>query len=229
MAGIAISPSILAANFSNLAKDIQSVEIAGADGIHMDVMDGHFVPNISFGPVVIASVRKVTQLPFWSHLMIDEPDRYFQPFYEAGSNGIYIHPETGHDMVGLSKQIHDLGIEAGIVLNPETSVDSIKAVLDRFERVLVMTVHPGFGGQSFMDDVAEKITVIRRLTSSWSRRPFIEVDGGINLETTPRVVEAGVDILVVGSAIFGTSDPGEALIKIREKAEKAKLNSLFKN
>ena len=222
MARIAICPSILDADFSCLGEEIRSVEKAGADGIHMDVMDGHFVPNISFGPVVILSVRQVTHLPFWSHLMIEEPDQYIPLFCKAGSNGIYIHPETGYNMEILSNQIHDLGMEAGIVLNPETTVDSVKSLLDRFERILVMTVHPGFGGQKFMNDMVSKITIIRRMTSSWGQRPLVEVDGGINLETTPRVVEAGADILVIGSAIFGAGDPGEALIKIREKSKHTK-------
>lgn len=222
MARIAICPSILDADFSCLAKEIQSVEMSGADCIHMDVMDGHFVPNLSFGPVVISSLRRVTQLPFWSHLMIEQPEKYIPLFYEAGSNGIYVHPETNTNIETLSDQIHNLGMEAGIVLNPETTVDSVKSIINQFERILVMTVHPGFGGQKFMHDMVNKIRVIRRLTSSWKQRPLMEVDGGINLETAPYVVGAGADILVIGSAIFGSGDPGKTLMQIRNKCEQTK-------
>jgi ribulose-phosphate 3-epimerase len=219
MTRIQICPSILAADFSRLAEEIVFVEKAGADGIHLDVMDGHFVPNLTIGPVVVRSLRKVTKLPFWSHLMIEAPEKYIKAFYDAGSDGIYIHPETGRDMVALSDEIHTLGIQAGITLNPETSVESIESIIKKFDRILIMTVHPGFGGQTFMSDMVEKISTVKRLISSWSSPPLLEVDGGIDVNTAPVVVKAGVDILVSGSAIFSTDDPSVALKEIRKKAE----------
>ena len=221
MRRIEIYPSILSADFSRLADQIAQVEKAGADGIHMDVMDGHFVPNISFGPVVVRSIRKTTRLCFWAHLMIENPNQYLEPFCKAGVEGIFVHPETGEDMAALSEQIHAMDMEAGVAINPETGIDVIEASLPHFERVLVMTVHPGFGGQSFMAEPLEKIITLKKRTASWSRPPLIEVDGGIDVQTAPPTVRAGADALVAGSAIFGTEDPAAALKAIRKAAEEA--------
>jgi len=218
---IEIYPSILSADFSCLADHIAQVEEAGADGIHLDVMDGHFVPNISFGPVVVRSIRKTTRLCFWAHLMIENPGQYLEPFHKAGVDGIFIHPETGDDITALSKQIHGLDMEAGVAINPETGVDVIEASLRHFERILVMTVNPGFSGQSFMAEPLKKIIALKEITASWSGPPLIEVDGGIDVQTAPPTVRAGADALVAGSAIFGKDDPAAALKAIRKAAEEA--------
>lgn len=220
MRKVFIYPSILSADFCRLAEEIALVENAGADGIHLDVMDGHFVPNISFGPPIIRSVRKVTELPFWAHLMIEEPRKYLKAFSDAGANGIVVHAEVEDDLVLLADTIHDLGLEAGVALNPKTDVKAIEDVLDPFERLLIMTVNPGFGGQSFMSEPLKKIRILRERTASWSRPPVIEVDGGIDPETAPRAVEAGADALVAGSAVFHADDPASALKSIREEAER---------
>lgn len=221
MGRIAVYPSILSADFSRLAEEIALIEEAGADGIHLDVMDGHFVPNISFGPVVVRSIRKVTKLPFWAHLMIEEPNRYLEDFRDGGVEGIIVHSEIEDDLSPLADRIHDLGIQAGVALNPETGIDRIGEVLDRFERILVMTVNPGFGGQSFIPDPLKKIGLLKRRTASWSHPPVIAVDGGIDAGNVSEVVEAGADVVVAGSAIFRADDPVSALRSIRREAEKS--------
>ena len=219
MRKIKIYPSLLAADFSRLAGQIGEIEKAGADGIHLDVMDGHFVPNISFGPVVIRSIRKTTTLNFWAHLMITDPDKYLKPFHEAGVQGITIHPETGKEIGVLADEIHDLGLSAGVALNPDTDIDVVENVLHKFERILIMSVHPGFGGQSFMPEVLDKIEALDRLFSTMADPPNIDVDGGIDVHTAPRVVKAGATGLVVGSAIFRADNLNSALQSIREAVE----------
>ncbi|MBN2028999.1 ribulose-phosphate 3-epimerase [bacterium] len=216
-----IRPSILSSDFSRLAEEIQLVEKAGADGIHLDIMDGHFVPNISFGPSLVHSIRKVTQLPFWAHLMIEKPGDYVEAFRDAGVNGITIHCEIDEDWVELADRIRGLGMGVGITLNPETPLRKIEPVLDRFERVLVMTVHPGFGGQAFMGEVLEKIRALSRMAFSLPHLPIVEVDGGIDEVTTPLVVEAGATCLIVGAAIYQAPDPVLAFQKIKVAAEQA--------
>lgn len=218
MERIKIYPSVLSADFRCLAEQIRTVEDAGADGIHLDVMDGHFVPNITFGPVVIRWIRRLTRLSCWAHLMIMEPEKYIPAFHEIGMDGITVHPETGHDLSALSAQIQGLGMKAGLALNPETDASVIEPVLDRFERVLVMTVRPGFGGQAFMEDQVEKIRQLRRMTSSRAVPFEIDVDGGIDPGTAPVVVRAGASGLVAGSAIFSQPDPAKAMDAIRGAA-----------
>ena len=221
MGRVALYPSILSADFSRLAEEIALVEKAGVDGLHLDVMDGHFVPNISFGPVVVRSIRKVTKLPFWAHLMIEEPNKYLEAFRDGGVEGIIVHAEIEDDLTFLAERIHTLGIQAGVALNPETDVGRIEGVLDRFDRILVMTVHPGFGGQSFLPEPLEKIVDLKHRSASWSQSVVVAVDGGIDGKNVFSVVEAGADVVVVGSAIFGADDPVAALRSIRNKAGKS--------
>jgi ribulose-phosphate 3-epimerase len=219
---ISIFPSILSADFSRLGEQIRTVEGAGADGIHLDIMDGHFVPNLTIGPHAVQSIRKVTRLPFWAHLMIEEPAEFIPRFFKAGSNGILVHPENGKDVGALIDQIHDLGIHAGVALNPETGLDSVRPHLERIERILLMTVHPGFGGQEFIDGMFEKISAARKLADSVSRPPVIEVDGGVHEGNIRDVVLAGADSIVAGSAIFDSPDPAETLAVFKRHAQSAK-------
>ena len=221
MGRIEIYPSLLAADFSCLAEQIQCVERAGADGIHLDIMDGHFVPNITFGPVVVRSVRRTTNLPFWAHLMIEEPEKYIEPFYKAGVQGLVVHAEIERDVAQLAAQIHALGLMAGISLNPETGSETIFHILDQFERIIIMTVHPGFGGQSFIPEPLKKITELKKQIDHKKRPPLFEVDGGVDIHTASLVALAGGDILIAGSSIFKESDPAEALLAIRNAAETA--------
>ena len=210
---IEIAPSILSADFARLADEIAEVESAGVKIIHLDVMDGHFVPNITIGPLVIAKLRKYSGLVFDSHLMISEPDRYAERFIEAGVDHITFHIETTNEPEKLIDKLHGLGVTAGICLNPETPVEAIEAVAPLCDMVLVMTVHPGFGAQKFIGDAAKKIVKIREIVGPDIR---IEVDGGIDLQTAPIVVSYGADTLVAGNAIFSKPDRIAAVNAIRE-------------
>ena len=209
-------PSVLSADFARLAEEIAEITEAGVNIVHLDVMDGHFVPNITFGPPVIAKLRKVSGLVFDAHLMISEPAKYAEPFARAGVDHITFHIEAADDPQGLVEKLHELGCTAGICLNPETPVEAIEAVAPLCEMVLVMTVHPGFGGQSFMPEAAKKIARIRKIVGSDIR---IEVDGGIDPQTAPTVVSYGADTLVAGNAIFAKSDRVAAINAIREACE----------
>jgi ribulose-phosphate 3-epimerase len=213
---VEIVPSILSADFARLADEIAVVESAGVNMVHLDVMDGHFVPNITIGPPVIAKLRKCSRLVFDAHLMISEPDKYVEAFAKAGADHITFHIETANQPLKLIDKLHDLGCTAGICLNPETSVDAIKSVGPHCEMVLVMTVRPGFGGQQFMPEAAKKISVIRDIVGPDIR---IEVDGGIDPKTSPIVVSYGADTLVAGNAIFAKKDRIAAIKAIRKAAE----------
>jgi ribulose-phosphate 3-epimerase len=209
---IEIAPSILAADFARLADEIAVVESAGVNMVHLDVMDGHFVPNITIGPPVIAKLRDCTNLVFDAHLMISEPARYAQAFVEAGANHITFHIEVADKARELIDRLHALGATAGICLNPETPVEAIEKIAPLCDMVLVMTVHPGFGGQKFMPDAAKKVTRVREIVGPDIR---IEVDGGIDPDATPTVVSYGADTLVVGNAIFSKPDRVAAINAIR--------------
>jgi ribulose-phosphate 3-epimerase len=209
---IEIVPSVLSADFARLADEIAVVTEAGAKMVHLDVMDGHFVPNITIGPPVIAKLRKVSGLVFDAHLMISEPAKYIEPFVEAGADHVTFHIEAADDPLELIDKLHKLGRSAGICLNPETPVEAIAVVAPLCDMVLVMTVHPGFGGQKFMPDAAKKVVQIREIVGPDVR---VEVDGGIDPHTTPIVVSYGADTIVAGNAIFGQPDRIAAIDAIR--------------
>lgn len=210
---IEIAPSILSADFAMLADELAVVASAGVKMVHLDVMDGHFVPNITIGPPVVAKLRQHSDLVFDSHLMISEPARYIEAFARAGVNNITFHIEATDEPERLVDMIHDLGCTAGITFNPETPVRAVEKIAPRCEMVLVMTVRPGFGGQQFMPDAAQKVVAVRQMVGPDIR---VEVDGGIDPETTPLVVSYGADTLVAGNAIFGRPDRVAAIEAIRE-------------
>ncbi len=213
---IEIVPSILSADFARLAEEIAVVASAGVSMVHLDVMDGHFVPNITIGPPVIAKLRKCSSLVFDTHLMISEPGKYAEHFVEAGADHITFHIEVADEPQRLIDKLHNLGCSAGICLNPETPVEAIEGVGPLCDMVLVMTVRPGFGGQEFMTEAAKKISRVREIVGPDIR---IEVDGGIDPQTTPIVVSYGADTLVAGNAIFAKTDRIAAINAIREAAK----------
>jgi ribulose-phosphate 3-epimerase len=212
---VEIVPSILSADFSRLADEIAEVESAGISMVHLDVMDGHFVPNITIGPPVISKLRNCSNLFFDTHLMISDPNGYAEAFAEAGSNHITFHIEATNQPQELIEKLHDLGCSAGVCLNPETPVAAIESIGPLCDMVLVMTVRPGFGGQEFMHDAAKKISRVREIVGPDIR---IEVDGGIDPKTTPIVVSYGADTLVAGNAIFAQKDRIAAINAIRKAA-----------
>tara|TARA_Y100000590_G_scaffold314349_1_gene355389 strand:- start:239 stop:898 length:660 start_codon:yes stop_codon:yes gene_type:complete len=202
MSSIKISPSILSADFSKLGKEIQDLEKAQADLIHIDVMDGHFVPNITIGPEVISKLRKYSSLPFDVHLMISPVNNFIKNFAEAGADIITIHPEATNDLLDSIKKIKSYNKKAGVSLNPETSVNKVLPVLNSIDLVLVMSVNPGFGGQKFMPETLEKVKILRKEIDTKKLKVQIEIDGGINFENSKTAIKAGVDILVSGTTIF---------------------------
>ena len=202
MSSIKISPSILSADFSKLGNEIQDLEKAEADFIHIDVMDGHFVPNITIGPEVISKLRKYTSLPFDVHLMISSVDNFIKSFANAGADIITIHPEATKDLVGSIEKIKSYNKKVGVSLSPQTSVDKILSVLELVDLALVMSVNPGFSGQKFIKGVLEKVKILRKEIDSKKLKTAIEIDGGINFENAKLAKNAGVDILVSGTTIF---------------------------
>ncbi len=213
---VEIAPSILSADFARLADEIAVIESAGVSMVHLDVMDGHFVPNITMGPPVIARLRKVSTLFFDTHLMITDPAQYAKAFVDAGANHITFHIETAVEPQKLVDKLHELGCTAGVCLNPETPVEGIEAVAQLCDMVLVMTVHPGFGSQKFMPEAAKKVVEVRKIVGPDIR---VEVDGGINAQNAPLIVSYGADTLVAGNAIFSKSDRAAAINAIRQAAK----------
>jgi len=210
-----IAPSILSADFSRLGEEVKAVELAGADLLHLDVMDGHFVPNITMGPIMVAAVRRVTKLPLDTHLMIEHPEKYVEAFIQAGSDMVSVHQEACVDLPAVLKQIKKLGAKAGAVINPATPVKTLLTVLDLIDYVLVMTVNPGFGGQEFIRSGLVKIQELVKLRHQNKLTFEIEVDGGINLSTLAEAHSAGADIFVSGSGVFKCPPYGQTLQQMR--------------
>lgn len=215
---IKIAPSILAADFSRLGEEVRSVTEGGADLIHIDVMDGHFVPNLTLGPALVRDLRKATDLPFDCHLMITEPQRYIDLFLKAGANMISIHVEAERHLHRALMSIREGGAMAGLAINPGTSCEQVADALPFCDYLLVMSVNPGFGGQKFIEDVVPKIRRLSSMISQSGKKVAIEVDGGVDTVTARRVVAAGAEILVAGTAVFGHQDRGKAIEAIRLSA-----------
>lgn len=219
---IRIAPSILSADFGRLADEVRAVEAAGADWIHVDVMDGRFVPNITIGPLVVEAVRKVTRLPIDAHLMIVEPERYVEAFAKAGANLISVHAEVSPHLHRTIQAIRGAGARPSVALNPSTPLDCLEHVLGDVEMVLLMTVNPGFGGQSYIPAVTEKVRRLRRMADERGQELEIEVDGGVRASTVGAVAQAGANVLVAGTAVFGAKDYRAAVHDIRDAAERAR-------
>ena len=215
---VRIAPSILSPDFAHLGREIAAAEAGGADLIHVDVMDGHFVPNITIGPPVVRALKRVARRPLDVHLMIEDPDRYLEAFVEAGASMLSVHVEVLPHLHRTIQAIKRLGVQAGAVLNPSTPVHAIEEVAGDLDFVLVMSVNPGFGGQRFIPGSVDKIRRVRALLDRAASRAPIEVDGGVDLETVRSVVSAGAGILVAGNAVFGTGNPEAAVRALREAA-----------
>jgi ribulose-phosphate 3-epimerase len=213
-----IAPSILSADFARLGEELRAVEEAGADWIHVDVMDGHFVPNMTIGPVVVQAVKRSTHLPLDVHLMIEHPERYIEDFVRAGAATVGVQVETCPHLHRTVGQIHDAGARASVVMNPATPASAVEVVLPDVDQVLVMTVNPGFGGQKFIETMLPKIAVLRRWIDERGLDVALEVDGGIAPETIGRAAQAGADVFVAGTAVFGASDYAEAIAALRRAA-----------
>jgi len=210
-----IAPSILSADFSVLGEEIAAVEAAGADWIHIDVMDGHFVPNITMGPSVVKSLRKMTVLPFDVHLMVENPEQYIQPFAEAGSDRITVHMEALIHLHRTVSQIKELGLKAGVSLNPATPLSFVESILTDIDLLLIMTVNPGFGGQQFIKTMLSKIRQARELIDRFAPAVLLEVDGGVTLTNMPAILKAGADVLVAGASIFGSGNYRDTIGKMK--------------
>jgi ribulose-phosphate 3-epimerase len=220
-AKIEIAPSILASNFAKLGEDVRAVEEGGADVIHVDVMDGHFVPNISIGVPVVASLHKATRLPLDVHLMIERPEEYIERFVRAGANRILIHQEATVHLDRALTMIRELGAQAGAAINPATPVATLTDVFDKVDTVLVMSVNPGFGGQKFIPGAIEKIRQLNQWRARYNGGFRIEVDGGVDAENTAELAQAGANTFVAGTSIFHTPDPAAAVRQIRKLATEA--------
>lgn len=215
---ITIAPSILSADFARLAEEVKKIEDAGADMLHIDVMDGHFVPNITIGPAVVESLRQVSSLEFDVHLMIENPEKYVEAFAKAGADHITVHLEATRHIHRVVQQLKTIGVSAGVALNPATSLEPLTYILQDLDMILLMTVNPGFGGQSFIPAVLPKIVALSGILQEVNPLCRIEVDGGINIDTARLVSRAGAEILVAGAAVFGSADPGKAIEDILKAA-----------
>jgi ribulose-phosphate 3-epimerase len=213
---IKIAPSLLSADFARLGEEIKAAEDAGVDMLHLDVMDGHFVPNITIGPLVVEAIRNITPLTLDVHLMIDDPDRFLKDFVKAGADFLTVHVEASTHLHRTVHSIKECGISAGVSLNPATPLCSLDNIISDLDLVLLMSVNPGFGGQSFIPAVMDKITALRRIINERGCRALIEVDGGIKLDNAKDVANAGADILVLGSAFFGSGDYKAFMSKLFE-------------
>lgn len=213
---IKIAPSILASDFSKLGEEIKMIEIAGADYVHIDVMDGRFVPNITIGPPVVSAINKITKMPLDVHLMIVEPDKYIKDFIDAGADLLCIHQEAVIHLERSIQYIKSLGAKAAVSLNPATDIDTLKYVLPDLDMVLVMSVNPGFGGQKYIQFCTEKIRSLRAMADILNPNLDIEVDGGITLDNIKEVVDAGANVIVAGSSIYKAKNPAEVISKMRE-------------
>jgi ribulose-phosphate 3-epimerase len=211
-----IAPSILSANFADVAKDIKAVEKAGADLLHLDVMDGHFVPNITFGPKMVKDVNSITDLPLDVHLMISEPEKYVENFAKAGADWISVHYEVSKHLNRLVHQVKDCGCRAGVVLNPATNTDLLENILEFADFVLIMSVNPGFGGQSFIHNSLAKAKTLKQMIERINPKVFIEMDGGIGVDNIKEVSSSGVNVFVCGNSVFGAPDPAKAVAEMKK-------------
>ncbi|MEH7441002.1 ribulose-phosphate 3-epimerase [Bacillus sp. JJ1122] len=213
---VKIAPSILSADFARLGNEIKDVEAGGADYIHVDVMDGHFVPNITIGPLIVEAIRPVTKLPLDVHLMIENPDQYIEAFAKAGADYITVHVEASRHLHRTIQLIKSTGVKAGVVINPATPVESLKHIIEDLDMVLLMSVNPGFGGQKFISSVLPKIRQVKEMADEVNPNLEIEVDGGVNEETAKLCVEAGATVLVAGSAVFNKEDRAAAIARLKQ-------------
>lgn len=213
---VKIAPSILSADFARLGDEIKDVEAGGADYIHVDVMDGHFVPNITIGPLIVEAIRPVTKLPLDVHLMIENPDQYIEAFAKAGADYITVHVEACRHLHRTIQLIKSTGVKAGVVINPATPVESLKHIIEDVDMVLLMSVNPGFGGQKFISSVLTKIKQVKEMADAVNPELEIEVDGGVNEETAKLCVEAGATVLVAGSAVFNKEDRAAAIASLKQ-------------
>ena len=218
---VRIAPSVLAADFAALGDAVRQMEAAGADQIHVDVMDGHFVPNLTMGPGIVAALKRSTRLPLDVHLMIEEPDRYLETFIRAGATMVTVHAEVDRHLHRTLHAIRQLGAAAGVALNPSTPVDQIRDVAGDLDLILIMSVNPGFSGQSFIPHSVEKVASARRLLAAHGSRAALSVDGGVDLSNVAALVAHGASTLVAGTSVFGAADPGAAVQALRAAAETA--------